>query len=408
MLFYLQKNVYLPHIWDLLYGSMQVMALAEDNFDEIRKRVFDAYKSEEPVLKEYREYARRLKNDIKQIKDYSVNAVSFVSSDGGDNRLYFNPATVELVRVVDSRGNQCALDAIASNSQADELNFRIKDHSLLVEPLKRLCTDLNTDVVGLSYLLKGLGQQGKSTGAVRTYRDIVEWAVLYDLMKYREWGTDTVIVREGMLRTKSFKREIFPKIDKLIRDAYQSHKQKKITVSMVGVAKQSAVLSRLSVALELEETLHRPYSCYVKVPEDIEKECYNFDRTWLDTLASTEPDEEGEYRYQAMGKLFLVKFGNRPFDPIWPVDIAEWQVPEADKILGQLKSDAQYGFPIPDFPMCVQKAHDFAKVNGIEVDILQDILLDGITQGLTADEREKILRIKYLGKNLTNVRYRNA
>jgi hypothetical protein len=387
------------------------MALADNNFDELKKRVFDAYKSEAPVLKQYREYARRLKNDVKQIKEYSVNAVSFVSSDGGDNRIYFNPAIIELVRVVDSKGNQCALDAIASNSNIDELNERIntkKDNLLLVEPLKRLCNDLNTDVKGLSHLLGGLGQQGKSTGAVRTYRDIIEWAVLYDLMKYRDWGGDIIIVREGMLRTKSFKREIFPKIDKLIREAYQSHISKKIVVSMVGVAKQSAVISRLSVALELEETLHKPYPCYVEVPKDIEGECYNFDRTWLDTLNNSEPNEEGEYLYQSMGKLYLVKFGNRLFDPVWPVDIAEWQVSEADKIIGQLMKDARNGFPIPDFPMCVQKAHDFAKVNGIEVDILQDILFEGITQGLSSSECEKILRMKYLGKNITNVRYRNA
>jgi hypothetical protein len=387
------------------------MALADNNFDEIKKRVFNAYKSEEPILKKYREYAKRLKNDIKPIKEYSVNAVSFVSSDGGDNRLYFNPAMIELVRVVDSRGNQCALDAIASNSQADELNVRIQaeDNSpLLVKPLKRLCNDLHTDVMGLSYLLNGLGQQGKSTGAIRIYRDIMEWAVLYDLMKYKEWGSDTIIIREGMLRTKSFKREVFPKIDKLIREAYHDHKQKKVLVSMVGVAKQSAVLSRLSVALELEETLHKPYPCYVKVPEDIEGECYNFDRTWLDTLDNSEPDEDGKYLYQSMGKLFLVKFGNRLFDPVWPVDIAEWQISEADKILGQLMHDAQYGFPIPDFPMCIQKAHDYAKINGIEVDILQDILLKGINHDLSQTESEKVLRIKYLGKNLINLRYRNA
>jgi hypothetical protein len=385
------------------------MALAESNFEEIKKRVFDAYKNEEPILYEFREFAKRLKNDVKPIRPYSVNAVSFVSSDGGDNRLYFNPATVELVRVVDSLGNQCALDAIASNSKPSDLNTRVDTKSpLLVQPLLKLCQDLNTDVVGLSYLLKGLGEPGKSTGAVRIYRDIVEWAVLYDLMKYREWGSDTIIVREGMLRTKSFRRDIFPKLDQLIRKAYKDHKNNNITVSMVGVAKQNAVLSRLAVALELEETFHKPYPCYVQVPKDIEEKCYNYDKTWLDTLETSQPNEEGHYLYQSMGKLFLVKFGNRPFDPVWPVDIAEWQVSEADKIIGQLTKDAQPGFPIPDFPMCVQKAHDFAKVNGLEVDILQDILFDGITQNLTPTEKEKVLRIKLLGQNLTNIRYRNA
>jgi hypothetical protein len=385
------------------------MALAENNFEEIKRRVFDAYKNEDPIFNKFRDYARRIKNDVKPIRPYSVNAVSFVSSDGGDNRLYFNPAVIELVRVVDSRGNQCALDAIASNSKADELNQRVKtDSPLLVEPLRRLCNDLNLSVVDLSYLLGGLGKPGKSTGAVRIYRDIVEWAVLYDLMKYREWGSDTIIVREGMLRTKSFKRNVFPRIDQLIREAHQNHKQKNISVSLVGVAKQSAVLSRLSVALELEEAMHKAFPCYVQVPSDIEADCYNFDRTWLDTLETSEPDEEGTYLYQSIGKLFLVKFGDRPFDPVWPVDIAEWQLTDADKIIGQLTKDAQPGFPIPDFPMCVQKAHDFAKVNGLEVDILQDILHEGITQNMTPKEKEKILRMKYLGQNLTNIRYRNA
>jgi hypothetical protein len=385
------------------------MALADDNFEEIKRRVFDAYKNEDPVLQKFREYARRIKNDVKPIRPYSVNAVSFVSSDGGDNRLYFNPAVIELVRVVDSRGNQCALDAIAGNSKAADFNERAKNGSpLLVEPLRKLCEDLKMNVLDLSYLLKGIEEPGKSTGAVRVYRDIIEWAVLYDLMKYREWGSDTIIVREGMLRTKSFKLTVFPLMDKLIREAHEKHKQKKISVSMVGVAKQSAVLSRLSVALELEGALHKSYPCYVKVPDDIEADCYNFDRTWLDTLETSQPDENGTYRYQAIGKMFLVKFGDRPFDPVWPVDIAEWQLDDAEKIIGQLTKDAQPGFPIPDFPMCVQKAHDFAKVNGLEVDILQDILFEGITQKLTAEEKEKVLRIKHLGQNLTNIRYRNA
>ena len=385
------------------------MALAENNFQEIKGRVLDAYKNEDPIFEKFREYAKRLSNDVKPIRKYSVNAVSFVSADGGDNRLFFNPAVIELVRVVDSRGNQCALDAIAGNTKEAAFNERVKDGSpLLVEPLKRLCGDLNMNVLDLSYLLGGIEQPGKSTGAVRVYRDIVEWAVLYDLLKYHQWGSDTIIVREGMLRTKSFKLTVFPLIEKLIKDAHQAHKQKNVSVSIVGVAKQSAVLSRLAVALELENTLHKPYPCYVKVPDDIEADCYNFDRTWLDTFESSEPDENGTYRYQAMGKMYLVKFGDRPFDPVWPVDIAEWQTGDVDRILGQLTQDAQPGFPIPDFPMCVQRAHDFAKVNGLEMSVLQDILFEGITQNMTLEEKEKILRMKHLGQNLTNIRYRNA
>lgn len=384
------------------------MALAQDNFDQIRSRVQSAYETEEPILQKFREFARRLKNDIKPIRPYSVNAVSFVSADGGDNRLYFNPAVIELVRVVDSRGNQCALDAIAGNARYESLDYRGESgNPLMVQPLQKLCSDLKVKVTDLSYLLKGLGETGKSTGAVRTYRDIVEWAVLYELL-HKEWGADTIIVREGMLRTKSFKRQIFPLIDQKIREVREEHKKKHVKVSIVGVAKQSAVLSRLAVALELEETFHKPFPCYVAVPGDIEAECYNYDRTWLDTLETSEPNEDGKYLYQSMGKLYLVKFGDRPFDPVWPVDLAYWDELEAPRIIGQLLNDAQPGFPIPDFPQSVQKAHDFAKVSGIEVAVLQDILFNGIINNLTPQEKERVLRLRHLGQNLTNRRYKNA
>ena len=88
------------------------MALANFDIEELRKKVDAAYKSDDPVLAKFREYARRLSGGIRPLRAYAVNAVSFVSADGGDNRLSFNPAVVELVRVVDSRGNQCALDAV--------------------------------------------------------------------------------------------------------------------------------------------------------------------------------------------------------------------------------------------------------------------------------------------------------
>jgi len=387
------------------------MALADFDLNKLRDRIRAAYRADDPIIEKFRGYARRLKNGIRPIRTYSVNAVSFVSSDGGDNRLVFNPSIVELVRVVDSRGNECALDAVSSSTNIQEMQDRINpDSPNVVQPLRRLCTDLGTDLSGLSYLLASLGKPGKSTGAIRCYRDIVEWAVLYDLITNLsiQWGGDTILVRDGLLRTKSFKREIFPLLDKKIRDGIHQHSQRNVQLSIVGVAKQSAVLSRLAVALELEATFHKPFPCYIQVPADIEQECYNFERTWLETYESTEPDEQGKYLYQAMGKMFLVKFGDRTLDAVWPVDIAEWQVSQADKILGQLTIDAQQGFPIPDYPMCIQRAHGHAKLTGIEIQVFQDMLLQGICERLTPEQSERLLRLKYLGQSLASLRYKEA
>jgi hypothetical protein len=387
------------------------MALANFDIQELRAKVTAAYQADDPLLQKFRGYARRLREKTKPLRTYSVNAISFVSADGGDNRLTFNPAIVELVRVVDSRGNQCALDALASTSTLEELEERAKPGtSKVVLPLQRLCSDLGLRIGALSYLLGGMGTPGKSTGAMRCYRDIVEWAVLYDLVTNPalQWGGDTILVRDGLLRTKSFKREVFPKIDQKLKAGIAAHAQKNVHLSLVGVAKQSAVLGRLAVALELEGTFHRDYPCYVKVDEDIEADCYNFDRTWLDTFETSEPDDEGRRLYQALGKMFLAKFGDRPLDPVWPVDIAEWQIVAADRVLGQLTVDAQQGFPIPDYPMCIQRAHDFAKLTGIEIEVLQDLLVEGMSQKLTPDESERLLRMKHLGRSLAALRYKEG
>jgi hypothetical protein len=387
------------------------MSLANINLDNLREKVLKAYKVDDPLLSKFRQYARRLKSEVKPLRSYSVNAVSFVSSDGGDNRLTFNPAIVELVRVVDSRGNECALDAVASTAPLEELEKRAKPGTDAgIAPLQRLCMDLAKDLRGMSYLIRAAGTPGKSTGAMRCYRDIMEWAVLYDLVANPaiQWGGDTILVRDGLLRTKSFNRESFPLLDLKLRGGVAAHQSRNVNLSLVGVAKQSAVLGRLAVALELEGTFHRDYPCYTKVPKDIEEDCYNFDRTWLDTYETSDPNEEGHHLYQSLGNMYLAKFGDRAFDPVWPVDIAVWQVENADRILGQLTVDAQQGFPIPDYPMCIQKAHDFAKMTGIEIEILQDLLVQGMCQNLTAQEVDRLLRLKYLGRSLTALRYKEA
>jgi len=387
------------------------MTLANLDLDSLRQKILAAYRADDPVLAKFRGYARRLRNEIKPLRTYSVNAVSFVSADGGDNRLVFNPALVELVRVVDSRGNECVLDAVPGTVTLDQLKDRVTEGSPnVVAPLQRMCAELGRDLAGLSYLLRGLGQSGKSTGAMRCYRDIIEWAVLYDLATHSatQWGGDTVLVRDGLLRTKSFKREVFPLIDQKLREGVAAHAKRKVTLSLVGVAKQSAVLGRLALALELEATFHKAFPCYVKVPEDIEKDCYNYDLTWFNTYETTEPEDDGRRLYQAIGKMYLVKFGDRPLDPVWPVDIAEWQVGEAERILGQLTADAQQGFPIPDYPMCIQRAHDYAKLSGLEVEVLQDLLVSGMCERLKADEAERLLRLKYLGRSLAAIRYKEG
>ena len=74
--------------------------------------------------------------------------------------------------------------------------------------------------------------------------------------------------------------------------------------------------------------------------------------------------------------MFLVKFGSKPHDPIWPIDIFEPQEEMAQTTLGCLLADAVNGFPVPFYPQCLQKAHENAALVDLDFDFLQDQIFD--------------------------------
>jgi hypothetical protein len=124
------------------------------------------------------------------------------------------------------------------------------------------------------------------------------------------------------------------------------------------------------------------YPAYVEVPRELEEKAY----IWSEYARGNDrEDEGGEINKFVGGKMFLVKFGSRPRDPIWPVDIFLPQRQNAAVILGYLLGDAQNGFPVPLYPRCLQRAHDNAALVDFDFDILQDQVFEGIRQILGAD-----------------------
>ena len=95
------------------------------------------------------------------------------------------------------------------------------------------------------------------------------------------------------------------------------------------------------------------------------------------------------------GKMFLVKFGNSTADPIWPVDILTSQVSQSQTILGYMLADALNGFPVPFYPLCLQRAHEIAALIDFDWAILQDMLFDGIRRTLGSDApRLDVIRLR--------------
>lgn len=53
--------------------------------------------------------------------------------------------------------------------------------------------------------------------------------------------------------------------------------------------------------------------------------------------------------------------------------------------MGYLLADAENGFPVPFYPLCLQKAHENAALVDFDFDVLQDEIFDGIRKLLGKD-----------------------
>lgn len=199
----------------------------------------------------------------------------------------------------------------------------------------------------------------------------------------KDFGTDTLIVCDGLLRTKVFSGDLFQRLRQGMEERIETQWAKnRRRVYLAGVAKHSKVLSRYRLAMALEGVLQTDYPAYVEVPRDVEEKAY----IWSEFARGDDrAGEGGEINKFVGGKMFLVKFGAHRCDPVWPVDIFEPQKDKAQEILGYMLADAINGFPVPYYPRCLQKAHENAALVDFDFDILQDFIYEGVRSSLGGD-----------------------
>lgn len=348
---------------------------------ELSKRIGERIAQDRGLLEQLREEVRPLKQLVRQIKPRSVTSLAFVATDGGNNQLRFDPFLVQLIRVVDSSNNAYVIDVVTPESDIQELSDRhIKDpHSHLGELMRLLGVN---SLWQLSPMIPSPSRKDRSPSWVQVYRELTEWATLVHLLRGRDYGTDTLLVFDGLLRSKVFSGTLFARMLQEIAKALDLHRTKhKRSIYVVGVAKHSKVLERYQLAMMLEGILTTRYPSYVEVSRAIEAKAY----VWPEYARGSELADNTnvtEANKFVGGKMYLVKFGGGTSDPIWPVDIFEPLVPQAAAIMGSLLADATDGFPVPHYPRCLQKAHENAALVDFDFDILQDEIYKGIRKVL--------------------------
>ena len=363
-----------------------------DELPPLKEAIAERARRDRDLLEKLRQEVRLLRAEVRSIKPRSTTATSLVASDGGNNKLAFDPFYIQLVRVVDSYGKQLLLDTVSPTTDTEELSARQFDqHGKPITALGRMMDGLGVRQLNdLSHMIPNgdtcrYHPERVSPSWVLVYRDICEWAVLYDRVCFHTFATDTLIVRDGLLRSKLFRRELFIKWRKNVESAItRIRRDDRRRVFLVGIAKHSKVISRYQLALAIEDIMSTGEPKYVQIPREMEAKAY----VWPEYARGTEEEGSGgEAPKFVAGKLFLVRFGARSGDPIWAIDIFDSQSDLSSEIFGYLLSDAIDGFPVPLYPRCLQKAHEHAEIAGFDLDLLQEEIYENVRNMLPPEKR---------------------
>lgn len=361
-----------------------------ESHTRLKRDIAERIAADRGLLDQLREEIRPLRNSVRRIQPRTTTSISLVGTDGGNNRIRFDPFLIQLIRVVDSSNNEYCLEAITPTTSVAALSARQFDSE------GRPCTALGAmmeylDVRELPDLTRMIrsNEGGRPTSAswVQVYRELIELATLFQIVRTKSFGTDTVIVFDGLLRSVVFAKGLFTRYLQGIAEGIARHQESRRKIHLVGVAKQSKALSRYRLAMLLEHVLTTDYPAYVEIPSAIEKQAYVWSEYTRDDNRDREFGNGAEINTFVGGKMFFVKFGNSPHDPIRPVDIFLSQAGEAPTILGSMLADAEAGFPIPMYPRCLQKAHENAALVDFDFDILQDEIVAGIRTMLGNEAR---------------------
>lgn len=351
-----------------------------DRLPELKSLVREATRGDSGLLDEVMRDVALLR-PVTTIQPRTINSISLVASDGGNNRLDFNPFSLQVVRVVDTFGDELFLDVISPSTDTAALGQRHLDDP--ASPLGKMMRDLGASALGqLSPMIPA--RPGSSRWPL-VYRDLCEWAVLYDLIRYERWGSDTLIIRDGLLRTRIFAGELFVRLYKLMKTAIEEKRhQHKRHIFLVGIAKHSRVIERYRLAMAVEDVFPAGHPCYAPVPAELQVKVYD----WAQYVGSAGDDDAGQEKPRFnMGAMYLVRFGRQAFDPVWTADLLQFQAPQAQQVFGSLLADAEVGFPVPCYPHCLQQADRYAQVVDLDLAILQRALEEAVREQIRTDRR---------------------
>ena len=358
-----------------------------DALEQLKRDVRETTARDRSLLENLLADVEVLRGQSVRIQPRTISSISLVASDGGNNKAEFNPFELQIVRVVDSHGAELLSKVVSPQTDLDALANWHTDSERPNDALGLLMKDLGCAT--LHDLSPMLNNSRKSRGWPLVYRDLCEWAVLYQLITTNQWGTDTLIVRDGLLRSKIFSKDLFIVMYRRILKAIEEvRRTRHRDLYLVGIAKHSEVHQRYAMAMSVQQVLPAGHPFYVSVPMSLQDKVY----LWPEYIRSpgTQAGDGEDPKYNA-GVMHFVRFGRSASDPVWTADLLEGQQLQAQRVFGSLLGDAVDGFPVPYYPMCLQRADQHARVAGLDMSILRDELARSVRGLLEDPTRQHIL-----------------
>jgi len=367
-----------------------------EQLPELRRQIRTQAARDFGVLDQLLTHARALGGGVRPIRPRSATSVALTAADGGNNAVAFNPFSLQIIRVVDSHGRELFLDVVSPTTDMAELS---RGHLTRGTALGRLMSDLGAGSLReLSPMLAG-----RSPSWVDVYRELCEWATLYDLVCHHDFAADTLVVRDGLLRSTVFAGDMLLRMGALMRAAIDAAARRSSRrVWLCGLAKHSAVLDRYRLALALAGVFDRAAPCFAVVPEALLDNAYRHRGYAGGAGADGRTSHTGGG--QSLGEMYFVRFGPHAGDPVWTADVLTWQAADSQAIFGYLQADAAAGFPVPFYPLSLQQADAHSRVGDLDIEIIEDSLVAAV-RDLVGRDRAHVVDALRLHTDVAARRY---
>jgi len=348
------------------------MHFTTDRLKGLQRRLTVALNQEWPQLSATQKRLARLRPTpiaIRAAPPSRLSVVATVATDGGENKLSLEPMQLQVVRVADSLGEIYFEDFVAQSLTPEEiLRFFFQSNELLQRFIKYLELDW-------SQLLPRLDFQRSQL--LSMLRELMEWAAL---LKLASQPPVRLLIRDGLLRSVLLTDAVFQRLREKFEKLTTKHGH-----LLVGVAKRSRVLSYLSVALGLSESFSNGDPAYLPVPAELEREAAPVQYRWIGS--------------RAMGLLHIARLDRGEGVPLMPVDIADWQEDRVGEAMSLLADSAHASFPLRGYPQALVQAHEHAHMGGLEIEMLESLLLQQVAERDSAVARTA-RQLRLLGRQL--------